>query len=664
MKYINSILYLTAAELKELGIYEAFHSSQRRNSSDWVWIYDPSDARKVLIQYSTLRDRYKEMVIARFGDPYAYMASDIIQSQLSTPAADVEFLATYLLPDGTHLPYEKQKQYATAASYLQFLHTTRAPGFRALGFTSAEGFYQAIQRLIECNNVDLPRSYSKLRLKVRDYARVGVTCVISKGFCNKSAAKIKDEVAEALLIKMISHYNQFEDTFVAAKYNIFASATGRAPITDRTVGYFRHNNKILVTAPRQGMATFVNQYEPVKHRTRPSYPLALINSDDNDLDLYFREETITAKGTRKGNPYFRFKLVVVIDAFNDYPLGYAVGKTQTVDLVKAAYLNAVHHIKEITGEHLLWHQIQADHYALKALRPFYEGQAIFTPPRVKLARGKIIEQSFGHNWHSILRQYPNYANNNITAQKKGNFEAIQANAKYFPTVNEGFDQVADFFNRLRHSVNEKTGKSKQQQWLEAYAMMSSENKKSLTDQRRLLLFGHEHSYKNKLTNAGINVTLKGQKITYDINKEDYLKHVGKTMQVFYDPYDLTTVLATMDDLRVQVLCPVYEKHKMAVIEMVEGDRERLNVKIRESKEIGQYVLDKQFETNLILQRAGIDANSMLQAGVLNKEDKSLAENNYYAAELNSPPSFELDDYKMESEEEDVFDKIVKRKKGI
>jgi hypothetical protein len=324
-----------------------------------------------------------------------------------------------------------------------------------------------------------------------------------------------------------------------------------------------------------------------------------------------------------------------------------------MELVREAYLNAIHHIRELTGEQLIWHQICTDSWNLKQLRDWYSMQATFTPTRTGNARGKVIEQSFGTNWHGILRQYKNYGGYNITAQHKSNADAIRKNAKEFPHISEAPAQIAHFFQQLRNQVNEKIGKSKQQEWLEAFHAMPSERKRRLSDSKRILLFGKHHTWQNQITNAGINITLNKHPLVYDIPKADYKKHVGRTMQVIYDPYDLNSILATSEDARIQILCPAMESMKMAIADFQPGDRAKLNVKLNEKRELSQSILDAQQRRQNILSQNNISAESLLQAGVLIKEQRHLAENNYLAQndepqQLNTPQA-----------EDDYFDLLVK-----
>lgn len=617
MKIINSILYLEYSELIDCGF-------SGRTLESWTRIPDPADQRRKLFAFEGLRDKYKLAVTTKYGNPYKYVANSVITQHLVSTASDIEFLNNYILPDETKLPIEHKTKYIEACKYLYLLANTRTKTVKTLGFDSMRTFNDAIINLISGNNVSLPTAYPKLKAKVREYIATGPACVVSKKFGNASAKKVKDEVSEATLLTMISHHNQFDDTFVAIKYNEWAKANDKATITAQTVGNYRKRNNIVVKAHREGSAAWRNVADKTVKQMRPSHPLALINSDDNTLDLYFLQQRIDANGHAVKNYYFRYQLYVVTDAFNDYILGYAIGETITEDLVRMAYLNAVHHVRELTGEYAYWKQIKTDSWSLKNLKPFYSQQATFTPTTVGNARGKIIEQSFGKVWHTQLRQYPNYAGHNITAGKKNNPDAIERVKRDFPLMEQGPDQIAHFIGQMRQLLNTKTGKTRQQEWLEAYNEMGYEKKRLLTDTNRLLIFGKLHQYTNEITNRGIEFTLQGKVLSYDVPTDQYVKHLGKTIRVAYDPYDLNKILAVDETQRLQILCEADKPIPMAIADMTEGDRTRLNIKLKEKKAIGQMVLDKKAEWAQI---AGSNAESLLQAGVLTKEIKTAAEQN-------------------------------------
>lgn len=661
MKYVNNILYLEFQDLLDSGISQfTIIGAKRDSSSGWNFSTDPHDRRKILVEYSSLKCQFKNIVVTKFGDPYQYLSSTIIKQHLSVTAADQDFIREYLIPDGNHLPLATQENYIKACAYLNLLSTTTCRQIKEIGFKTASNFYQAVIRLIDTEKVPLPTAYGRLKAKVRDYKAQGAKCVISRKFCNDNSKKVKDEVSEAVLLEMISNSNQFDDVFVARKYNLWAEQTGYKTITDVTVGNYRRRNLVLVTASREGLSPWHNRFGKIIKRERPSCPLALINSDDNNLDLYF---TYGASKTK------RVVLYVIIDAFNDYILGYSIDWTATSLGIKMAYLNAIHHIHELTGEFAWWHQLQADHWNSKGMDSFFkvfdpisgEPQVKFTPPKVGNARGKTIERVFGKEWHSFLKLYQNYAGPNITAKSKLNTDVVKRRSKNYPEITHAAAQIEHFIEQLRSKINPKTGLTRRQEWLNAYKAMPQEHKRTLPDKQRLLHYGIAHTHRNTISNAGLNITLDGTQLSYDVSREDFIKHIGRNMQVMFDPYDLSQVLALNDDGRTQLLCPAYEKTKMALLDMQEVDRTRLNSLINEQKMIGQHVFDKQNKRRDVLSTSGIDAEGLLQAGILIKEERHLAENTYYDRLSQNNAEQEVQQPNMEEadDQDDIWDKQLK-----
>jgi len=65
------------------GINELYlRKAKSSGTKCWSFINDPSDRRKVLINYESLKDQYKKMVISKFGNPYEYMAKEPIRKMV------------------------------------------------------------------------------------------------------------------------------------------------------------------------------------------------------------------------------------------------------------------------------------------------------------------------------------------------------------------------------------------------------------------------------------------------------------------------------------------------------------------------------------------------------------------------------------------------------
>jgi len=620
----------------------------RRTILSWDNIKDPADKRKILIRFDKLKDKYQDAVIKIYGDPYLYCHNQLIKQYLRIDAKAIDFFTAYR-KDSIALSQEKIKEYTTCANWLNLiieLDNNWSNVKKFLSMDKKPELYDAIAKIFEADLVKLPKVYVPLKRKIAEYKEHGYDCLPTKKLGNTNSKKVKDELNHALLLEMLAHGAQYDDTFICKKYNNAARIAGFKELTAPTVGSYRHDNKAIIDAYRKGNKNWYDTAGKVIHQDRPSAPLLLINSDDNDLDLYFQDvrevqRNIKIKGTeltekrniKEVNYYKRPVLYVVIDGYNDYPLGYAVGDGQTNNLVYEAYLNAANHVLQLTGDHYLWHQIKTDHWNLATLKNFYESQGTFTPAKAKNARGKIIEQSFGQNWHSKLKElYPkNYKGHNIDAKFKLNSDWIDANKKFFPPIDQAPADIAAFIEELRQ-LPDTNGKTRQQQWLEAFDAMRPEKKRLISTEQHIMLFGVEHKHPktgallpNTITNNGLLVTFNGRKVFYEVPDSMYMDTLGLTVNVKYDPYDMSKVLAISKDQKTRFVCHLYQNMPMAIADYTPGTRTELNRRLEEKKSHVNFYVNAKEERQLVLKRHQLDAESLLQAGVLTKELKYAAE---------------------------------------
>src|SRR5690606_21387470 len=176
------------------------------------------------------------------------------------------------------------------------------------------------------------------------------------------------------------------------------------------------------------------------------------------------------------------------------------------------------------------------------LEAFYTSMAKFTPTALKNARGKYIEQAFGDSWHQALKMFPNYSGHNITAKERINPDAIQPNE--FPDKSHVHTVVAGFIEMMRKSENQRTGLSRQEEWLNAVNASEKARQIVMNDEMRLQIFGITHPYSNRITTAGLTPTIGGNKISYDVPAEIIWEHNGKKVNLIYDPEDVSKVLVT------------------------------------------------------------------------------------------------------------------------
>lgn len=625
MKLIDNILYIETPDLVAAGFnINTIYSICRHGYATLPFVKDPANAKLNIYPYEQLGKRYKDAVDAHFGNPYNYVAKAPIRNAVKHDHKAEEFYLAYRYDGTKHLPTEHVVKYTKAASWLNMLiemNTDKKAIKKQLGLT-LESFWQHVCELIKTEKVDLPTSYKRLRISMQEFQEAGYAYLIDWRFGNKLAAKVNDEVSAAILLELIAHPNQHDDYIICQAYNQWAVANNYKPIDPATVGVHRRNNRYQLEGQRNGNSSWYNTYGKVIHRARPSAPLLLVGSDDNDLDLYFRDDR---RG--KTNPYYRYKLIVIMDAYNDYILGYSYGETVTTDLIKAAYLDAVYHIRQLTGGWYLMDQIQTDRWGSGSLNSFYQSVATYTPATAKVARAKYIERAFGTEWHQVLKMYPNYAGQNITSQFRLNRDHLEVAKRDFPTIEQGYQYIDDFINRLRQLPNRKTGISRQQQWLNAFNSSDLSRQHQISEGRMLHLFGQQHSHSHTITNGGLRVNINGQQFVYDVPDELYLQNVGKKVQVTYDPYDYSRVLVT-DGGSLRFVAREFDKMSSALADYKPGDRARLNQLLQQKRRHVEAIAASKEKRQDAIERAGIDAASMLQAQVMVKELKQTAELTY------------------------------------
>ena len=638
MKIVNDILYIEFAELISCGVSEnTIVSAKSRQSKGWTFIEDPSDKRKVLIEYSGLSDVYKDKLTVRFGNPYDFVAKQPIKNMVQHDSKAEHFFLSYRFDGNKLLPLEHVKKYTRAASWLNMLSTAKEDkkALKTRLNLSVVQFFFHVCELIKIENIDLPTNYRKLHARIDEYIKDGYSSLISRKFGNKSAAKINDELCESVLLEMIAHPNQFDDVLITMQYNQWANGNGYATITAATVGIHRRKNEYLITQERDGNENLKEKFlKQVKGR-RPSFPMAMVESDDNHIDLQFRD-------LDTGNKFVRYKAVIVIDSFNDYVLGYAYTTDDvTINLIKAAYINAMYHIRSITGAWHLPHEVKTDQFGISTLMPYYESIGNYFKTPVGSKHRGYIEPFFSSPHWKRCQKFGanNYTGNNMTALTRGvNVEVVRSNINKRPILGrESEIQMEQVFYRLRHLPN-KEGISKQQEWLAAWNNLAEDKKRVISDEQFLLTFGIEHKHQNSISNRGVEPNILNHKYSYDLPKYD-MSLIGKKVTIIYDPYDMSRVLLTNhEDVRLMAYEAKFASRALADADL--NSRTFLNNILQEKEDSVKEIAKKSKQRKDTLKLNFVEAEAVLTSGVLEKGLRQAAEQKYFEQQT----GFQNDDF--------------------
>lgn len=567
MKLIDGKLYLTFQEAVDSGIKEntiktAKARATKKGNSTWDFLDDPADKRRVLIGYEALSEAYRALVFARFGNPYERVARQPILEMILQDAIANDFFKRYRYDNETKwLDIKNVTKYTRAASWLNMLGTVqedRQVIKKVLGLTVPE-FYLNAGILINDEKQngknkeytgscalpgDFPATYQRLMNKVKAYKEGGYASLIAPEFGNKAAAKI-GKTAEgfdpelerqmiAVIRKVASHHNNLDAAQVAMYANLVFEKNGWSTISDSRVYQIMQENKVVLTPGRRGKRAYNSELAMQHKRHAPKFPTYYWTLDGWTAELVYQN---------KDGYDNRLVVVVVLDAANKYPVGYAIGDRENHMLIQQALRNAVGHMNELFGGFYRPWQLQSDHYAIKKLTPFYQAVTeLYIPAAVGNAKAKIIEPYFRHLNKRCQSMFPNWSGFGITSKKKNqvNSEMLDLTKKSFPDK-DGVIRQIEMLMTLERS--EKLAAYK-----EMWESMPAADKKEMDTIDWLMVFGEPVGDRtNRITGQGIIKVIGDQEITYDSFDPLFRENINTDWQIIADQQNLTHVLAVSPD---------------------------------------------------------------------------------------------------------------------
>ena len=266
----------------------------------------------------------------------------------------------------------------------------------------------------------------------------------------------------------------------------------------------------------------------------------------------------------------RLTMVVVLDVFNNYPIGYAVGTHESPALIKEALRDAAKHTAELTGQMLRANQIQSDRYAIGTMADLYAimGDKV-TPAQAHNAKAKPVEPYFNYLNTNYCIRCNNWSGFGITSDPKRqpNSDALNRIRHQFPDE-AGLRAQIDEMMRM-----ERMGK------YEAFAAglekLKPEHRLAMSRESYLLNFGASTGFKNVLEGCGLRPTILGVKRDYDCFDLSFRDHAAERWTVLYDPDDLSSVLAVNAAGTRRYMMEEKYVQPMALADRRPGDAEQL-----------------------------------------------------------------------------------------
>lgn len=592
MEYYNNQLCITQEELIP-SIMSASNLKVLRHRGYIEQVRRGCRNTPALYSVNSLPHRYRVEVYRRYPSEEERKQSDYFLEQIRIDGQAYNFYFDYKLEDGRHIPEDKQLEYVNSASILNACRQMLEDGdshrikLNKRRVNRKEFFKQvadSLPRLSEHYPNSLPSSGTTIYRKYNEYISRGYEALIDNRFNNKNALKIDSEVKESVLIRLLSHQNNLDNAQVADYYNAIARENGWATVSERTICDNRERLELITSGGRLGATNFRNMKTMQIKRSRPSVPFSYWTLDGWDCELLYQDTKIDKKGHQITTYSNRLVLEVVLDPFNDYPIGYAIGEVENSKLITEALSNAVKHSKELLGDMYRPRQLQCDHFAKKTMSKVYESLAdIVTPARVKNAKSKVIEPYFKYLNKTYCQHCSNWSGFGVTTDrmKQPNSEALNILRKSFPTKEELIEQIHEM---MRQERSKKLS--------EFMAMSQEAEKLEMSRELYLATFGEDNGYKNTLSHTGLRVSIRGERRDYDCFDIRFreLGHIRWTIK--YDPSDLSEVMAISEDGSHRFMLQEKYVQPMALADRKEGDARELEKVRAFNKELEHHVTDK------------------------------------------------------------------------
>lgn len=460
------------------------------------------------------------------------------------------------------------------------IHKRVGHGVRRQGFSMTKEF-DAFVRAIDYELVgyenSLPTTSRRLMNKYKEWKEQG-DVVFVHGLLGQEGNRTKNvedvEAIKALVSELVAKGNQLSDVMIEQ-----ILATAGILVDRRRIGEIRRENEMVNAPQRKGMKHYDNTYKMQADRRRPSQPMLMWVSDGWDAELYYDN------GKSK---YNRLNIVMVIDAYNDYIMGYAIGERECGELIIEAYRDAIRHAEALFGRALMPWQIMSDNYAKAMLTPYYTAICKqYTPARVGNAKQKVIEQYF-RTIQSKLQLLPNYSGHNITAKKQLNDDFMNLNAK------QGLIPDRDGVVMQLQALVEVERAERRAALLEAWNSRDEEMVLALDRGKYLVQYG-ERSRGNMLTPNGLKLIREGKEYKYECLDIRMREMRGEKWTICYDMKNMNEVVALSEDSRVRFVLEAKEKVAMCIAEVTERDVEILQKIKGFNSNLSHHVMQKRLK---------------------------------------------------------------------
>ena len=536
--------------------------------------------KKALIEYRSLPERFRLRFEAKYGNPEKIMKQE--DMPLAADSEAQKYYHEYLLPNGEHLPEDKQTEYTLNARVLNALREMRGTQKamrRAYNNNTPviwSNIFATAEELRQAYGHTLPKSEARLRDKLRQYTKEGYACLVSGKFCNANTLKITKAAGRQIVALRRCRVPVYTTKQLFEEFNRIAERRGWKRLASQSslVQYLeRPEIKPLWYDAVYGELAAKQLYARRNKTEMPTMRDSLWYGDGTKLNLFY-------KAVENGKTVVRSASVYeVIDAYSETLLGYAVSDTENFDAQFRAFRMAIetagHKPYEIVTDN------QGGQRSKIAQKFFANICRINRPTAPYNAPSKSIESVFGRFQKQVLHEDWRFTGGNITSKEawKINREFLEANKEKLFTYEEmleAYSVARSKWNAMKHY---QTGIAHE----EMYRTSVNPATERVTELDMIDLFWLTTERPSIFTADGITIQYQNRKYTYEVltsdGTPDYAwrsENTGREFFVRFDPKSMDRALLyeqTPMGLRYETVAYPYLTVRRNIQEQQEGDME-------------------------------------------------------------------------------------------
>lgn len=555
-----------------------------------------------LVEFKSLSQEWQDMLTTTFDNPPKRIKESFFAQHYFTDGQAMAFYQSHRYGERNekNLTPEQVELYTHNASVLNTCITVKSnrKGMKKTLNSKTMDVWQSLSNDVNAFTQvahNLPRHKDSLRRKVLQYQKEGYACLIPGTLQNANARKVVTDEQTALLDELLAKHNNLDNEIICTMYNAVADKVDWKKITAGTVANRRKARELIIFAGRNGVTDLRNKILMQNKRRRPSAPLLFWTLDGWDVELLYQKTERNSKGHNITTYTNRVNAVIVLDPFNYYPVGYAIGTHETPELIRQAMLNAMEHTKELFGEYYKPYQLQSDNYGGKELKANYQAVCtIYTPAKAKNAKAKPIEPWFKRFNEKYCKLANNWSGYGATTGSKNqpNTEFLNKIQKTFPDYKGVCQQVERMLNAER--------KERLEEYLKGFDKTPKEHIGYMETSYLLDVLGIQTKRTCKLEGQGITPVILGEERCYDSFDIGFRMLLHAHWQVKYNPFDLKEILVVSEDNKHKYLLQEKYIQPMALYDRTQGDAKELHKIWAFNEDVEDFIIEERANSGRIV----------------------------------------------------------------